>query len=208
MFTGIVRGLRQVEAVTEEVGRRRITIALEDLSEGLEIGASVAINGTCLTVVSQQNGHAEFDVIQETLDCTNIGALKNEDRVNIERSCRVGDEIGGHHVMGHVDTVGTIQEIRTTPNNKTVLIQHEPQWHKYMVPKGWITIDGISLTVVDVEKDHFSVCLIPETLSRTTLGFKEVNHFVNLEFDHTTKVIVATIERLEIDKTSVLKKAD
>ncbi|MBF0278376.1 MAG: riboflavin synthase subunit alpha [SAR324 cluster bacterium] len=198
MFTGIVKALRTVKAVAEQPGIRRITIELEELSEGLEIGASVAINGTCLTVAAHQNGTAAFDIIQETLNCTNLGILEKGDRVNIERACRIGDEVGGHHVTGHVDTVGTIQEIRMAPNNKEVFISHDPQWNKYMIPKGWIAVDGISLTVVAVEKNRFSVCLIPETLARTTLGFKDSGQTVNLEFDHTAKVIVATIERMEI----------
>ena len=198
MFTGIVKELCCVEAVSDQPGKRRLTIAMDDLSENLERGASVAINGTCLTVVGQEQGNVEFDVIQETLDCTNLGELNPGDQVNIERSYRVGDEIGGHHVMGHVDTVGSIQEIRSSANNKEVIIHHAPQWHKYLIPKGWIAIDGISLTVVAVENDHFSVCLIPETLARTTLGFKQVHQSVNLEFDHTTKVIVTTIERMGI----------
>lgn len=199
MFTGIVNGLRRIENVVEDVGRRRLTVALDDLSKDLEIGASVAIDGTCLTAVALKGKGVEFDVIQETLDRTSLGKLKVGDQVNIERSCRVGDEMGGHHVMGHVDTIGTIQEIRKTPNNQEVFIRHDPQWHKYMIPKGWIAVDGISLTVVAVGADYFSVCLIPETLARTTLGFKQTEHPVNLEFDHTTKVIVATIERMGLN---------
>ena len=194
MFTGIVKDLRLVTSVTEKIGGRQLAIALDNLSEDLDIGASVAINGTCLTVVALQDKVTTFDVIQQTLSSTNIGNLKRGDFVNVERSCRLGEEIGGHHVMGHVDTTGTILEIRTTPNNKEFFIQHDPQWHKYMIPKGWIAVDGVSLTVAAVAKDYFSVCLIPETLARTTLGFKEVQHSVNLEVDHTTKVIVTTIE--------------
>ena len=196
MFTGIVKGLYRVEHVADAQGKRRLAIGLEELGEDLERGASVAINGTCLTAVAKSKHGVEFDVIQETLHRTNLGKLKAGDWVNIERSCRVGDEIGGHHVMGHIDTVGTLQEIRTSPNNQEIFIAHAPPWHKYMIPKGWIAVDGISLTVVAVEKERFSVCLIPETLARTTLGFKQVQQEVNLEFDHTTKVIVTTVERL------------
>lgn len=203
MFTGIVKGLCRVEKVAEAPGQRRLTIGLGEWGQGLEMGASVSIDGTCLTAVALNPQGAEFDVIQETLQRTGLGKLQVGDWVNIERSCRVGDEIGGHHVMGHIDTMGTIQEIRETPNNQEIFIAHAPQWHKYMIPKGWIAIDGISLTVVAVEKERFSVCLIPETLARTTLGFKKVQHSVNLEFDHTTKVIVTTIERLGLKPGTV-----
>ncbi len=196
MFSGIVRGLRPVEEVTDKPGLRRLKIALDDLGTGLEMGASVSVNGICLSAVACTDGKAEFDLIQETLDCTDAGKLSVGDRVNIERALCVGEEMGGHHVTGHIDTIGTIQEIKTTPNNKEMFIHHESEWHKYLVPKGWIAIDGVSLTVVEVAADYFSVCLIPETLSRTTLGFKQVGDIVNLEFDHTTKVIVATLERL------------
>ena len=198
MFTGIVKGLRPVESVVEKNGRRQLVISLDDFSRELEVGASVAINGTCLTTVALRDGVATFDVIQETLNCTNVGILKPGDLVNVERSCRVGDEIGGHHLMGHVDATGTILDIHATANNREVFIHHDPRWHKYMIPKGWIAVDGISLTVVSVAADHFSVCLIPETLARTTLGFKEVRRSVNLEFDHATKVIVTTIEQMRI----------
>ena len=196
MFSGIVKGLCRVVSVTEKIGGRQLAIALYEFSQDLDTGASVAINGACLTVVALQDGVVTFDVIEETLIRTDIGILKPGDFVNIERSCRIGDEIGGHHVMGHVDTTGTIGEIHNSPNNKEIVIHHDPQWHKYMIPKGWIAVDGISLTVVTVAQDHFSVCLIPETLARTTLGFKETQHSVNLEFDHATKVIVTTIERM------------
>ncbi|MBF0289824.1 MAG: riboflavin synthase subunit alpha [SAR324 cluster bacterium] len=196
MFSGIVRGLRLVEDITDKPGLRRLRIGLDDLGAGLEMGASVSVNGICLSAVACNDGKAEFDLIQETLDRTDAGKLNVGDRVNIERALCVGEEMGGHHVTGHIDTVGTIQEIKTTPNNKEVFIHHESEWSKYLVPKGWIAIDGVSLTVVEVAADYFSVCLIPETLSRTTLGFKEVGAIVNLEFDHTTKVIVATLERL------------
>ena len=202
MFSGIVKGLCRVASVTEKIGGRQLAVALHEFSQDLETGASVAINGACLTVVALQDGVARFDVIEETLIRTDIGILKSGDFVNIERSCRIGDEIGGHHVMGHVDTRGTIGKIRNAPNNREIAIHHDPQWHKYMIPKGWIAVDGISLTVVAVARDHFSVCLIPETLARTTLGFKETQHSVNLEFDHATKVIVTTIERMGLPALS------
>lgn len=196
MFTGIVKGLCPIKAIEEVSGMRHLTVDLQEWGDEIELGASVAINGTCLSAVSVKGTEVRFDLIQETLACTNLGALVVGDRVNVERSCRVGDEIGGHHVMGHIDTVGKIDMIHETPNNQEVFVHHDVRWGKYLVPKGWVAIDGVSLTVVAVEPNRFSVCLIPETLSRTTLGFKRENELVNLEFDHMTKVIVHTVERM------------
>ncbi len=196
MFTGIVKALCSVVSIEKLEGGLRLQVDLNQWTNGLEIGASVAINGVCLTAVAIEQDLVDFDVIQESLNRSNLGSLQVGDRVNMERSFRYGDEIGGHQVNGHVDTIGTIQSIVTSPNNQEVFIQHDPQWNRYLVPKGWIAIDGVSLTVVSVEPDRFSVSLIPETLARTTLGFKQERSPVNLEFDHTTKIIVTTIERL------------
>ncbi|MGK5093668.1 riboflavin synthase subunit alpha [Deltaproteobacteria bacterium TL4] len=196
MFTGIVQGTRPVEKITDLEGRRRLKIKLSDLSKNLQRGASVGVNGVCLTVVSIEDECAEFDIIKESLDRTNLGQLKVGDQVDIERACRYGDEVGGHQVTGHVDTVGTIEKKNFTPNNCEVYIHHAEEWNKYLVPKGWIAVDGISLTVVAVTPTSFSVCLIPETLQQTVLGIKTEGASLNLEFDHTTKVIVQTMERL------------
>ena len=196
MFTGIVQGTRPVQEIHDYEGGRRLKIKLDDLSEGLQRGASVAVNGVCLTAVEINTGCAEFDVIKESLDKTNLGKLTQGDHVDIERACRYGDEVGGHHVTGHIDKVGIIQQLNLSPNNREVFIDCGEDWVKYLVPKGWIAIDGISLTVVEVTLSSFYVCLIPETLAQTVLGHKQVGDEVNLEFDHTTKVIVQTIERL------------
>ena len=167
------------------------------MGTGLELGASVAVSGVCLTVVYFEEGAwAEFDVIQETLDRSNLGMLQTGSSTNIERSLRMGDEFGGHQVNGHIDCKAQVLEIIETPGNCKLWIELAPQWNNYLVPKGWIAVDGVSLTVVDVEPDRFSVCLIPETLSRTTLCNATRTTLVNLEFDHQTKVIVDSIERL------------
>eukprot|EP01137_Pigoraptor_chileana_P010150 Opistho-2@59335 len=211
MFTGIVRGLCPVHEVVDKEGGRRLRIRLpRELATNLETGASVAINGTCLTVVSfaatkDDSGVAvDFDVMQESLNRTNLGLLitcadgdlpSQINHVNVERSMRFGDEVGGHHVSGHVDCVGTISELVIFPNNREVVFKFDEEWSKFLVPKGWIAVDGISLTVVRVGADFFSVCLIPETLARTTLGIKGVGDAVNLEFDSVTKITVITMER-------------
>jgi riboflavin synthase len=196
MFTGIVQGIRKITVVEDIEGRRRLRIKLEDLSENLRQGASVAVNGVCLTVVRFEKDWAEFDIIQESLNKSNLGNLKVGDFADIERACAFGDEVGGHSVTGHVDCIGIIEEVRNTPNNCDLVINCGKKWMAYLIPKGWIAIDGASLTVVEVGHDFFSISLIPETLAQTVLGKTTKGDSVNLEFDHTTKVIVRTVEKM------------
>ena len=196
MFTGIVQGRRKISLVSDIEGGRKIRIQLDDFSVNLKHGASVAVNGVCLTAVKISQDWTEFDIIKETLNRSNLSALKSGDSVNIERACSYGDEVGGHHVSGHVDCMGIIKKIYNSPNNRDVLVSCEKQWLAYLIPKGWVTVDGVSLTVVDVGDNWFSVSLIPETLKQTVLGLKAEDQKVNLEFDHTVKVIVHTIERM------------
>ncbi|MCH2283408.1 MAG: riboflavin synthase subunit alpha [SAR324 cluster bacterium] len=205
MFTGIVRGVRKLSAVKDIENGRRLRIKLENLSDNLQQGASVAVNGVCLTAVLIKEDWAEFDIIQESLNRSNLGSLKIGDIVNIERACAFGDEVGGHGVTGHVDCTGIIKDVRNTPNNRDIVVSCDKEWMAYLIPKGWIAIDGISLTVVEVGNNWFSFSLIPETLEKTVLGKKMAGNLVNLEFDHTTKVIVRSIERMipEIKKQIV-----
>ena len=196
MFTGIVQGIRNISFVSDIEGGRKLRIQLDNLSENLEHGASVAVNGVCLTAVKIFQGWAEFDIIQETLNRSHLGALKSGDQVNIERACNFGDEIGGHHVSGHIDCMGTIKKIYNSPNNCDFLVSCDKKWMNYLIPKGWIAIDGVSLTLVDFGDNWFSVSLIPETLKQTVLGIKTESQKVNLEFDNSIKAIVHTIERM------------
>jgi riboflavin synthase len=197
LFTGIVQGKGEVLFSNQVSGGLKLRIQMNEMGTGLELGASVAVSGVCLTVVNFQEGEwAEFDVIQETLDRSNLGMLQNGSHANIERSLKMGDELGGHQVNGHVDSKAQILQIEQSPGNHKIWVELAPHWNRYLVPKGWIAIDGVSLTVVDAEPDRFSVCLIPETLSRTTLGNATQTTQLNLEFDNQTKVIVESIERL------------
>ena len=196
MFTGIVQGIRKILVVEDLQGGRRLRIHLADLAEKLQQGASVAVNGVCLTVVRFEKDWAEFDIIQETLNKSNLGVLKVGNFVDIERACSFGDEVGGHSVTGHVDCKGIIEEVRITPNNCDIVVSCDKEWMVYLIPKGWIAMDGASLTLVEVSENHFSISLIPETLEQTVLGKKKKGDTVNLEFDHTTKVIVRTVERM------------
>ena len=196
MFTGIVQGIRKISLVSDIEGGRKIRIQLDDFSGNLKNGASVAVNGVCLTAVKISQDWTEFEIIKETLNRSNLSALKSGDSVDIERACSYGDEVGGHHVSGHVDCMGIIKKIYNSPNNRDVAVGCDKQWLAYLIPKGWVTVDGGSLTVVDVGDNWFSVSLIPETLKQTVLGLKTEGQKVNLEFDHTVKVIVHTIKRM------------
>ena len=200
MFTGIVLGTREIALLSDIEGGRRLRIQLDDLSENLKIGASLAVNGVCLTAVKISNGWVEFDIIQETLIRSNLGTLKLGDSVNIERACSFGDEVGGHNVSGHVDCIGIIKKIINNPNNCDVIVSCDKSWMDYVIPKGWITVDGVSLTVVDCGDNWFSFSLIPETLKQTVLGIKTEGKKVNLEFDNTVKIIVHTIQRMIPDR--------
>lgn len=185
---------------------RRLVVTLpQELAQGLALGASVAISGTCLTLVALQPSDdaatrlAHFDVVAETLRRTTLGRLAVGDHVNVERSARLGDELGGHLVSGHVDCVGVLAELHGSLGSTVARfrIPHDTDaWLRYAVPKGWIAIDGVSLTLVDVLADGFTIALVPETLARTTLGRHAVGDAVNVEFDATAKTIVCTLERL------------
>ena len=198
MFTGIVQGLARVEAVAEEPGLSRVRVALPDgRAAGVQIGASVAINGTCLTVTRIDGDVLSFDIMAETLRATNLGGLKAGASVNFERSARVGDEIGGHTVSGHVHATAAIVKVEETPNNRRVVFElPDERLIKYILPKGFVAVDGCSLTVGEVEGRTFSVYLIPETLRVTVFGFKGVGDSVNVEIEASTQAIVDTVERV------------
>ena len=166
----------------------------------MQIGASVAINGVCLTVVSINEEQVEFDIINETLNRTNLGDLSAGSLVNIERSLKFGDEIGGHILSGHIMATGIIHSRVESGDQMTVSILASPSTHKYLTEKGYIAIDGISLTVGEVENGIFYLHIIPETLRLTTLGSKQIGDVVNLEIDSNTQLIVETIERLMKDR--------
>jgi len=186
MFAGIIQGLGKVERLSVAKGNgkaARMTVDLGRLSRGLKIGDSVSINGACLTVVGIKNSSASFEMVGETMKKTALGSLTIGDKVNIEQSLRVGDTIDGHFVLGHVDGVGIIAEKLKQKNQTKLWIRIDKKLMKYVVPKGSIAIDGISLTVVDVTKDKISIALIPHTLAATTLGIKGKGDKVNVEMD-------------------------
>lgn len=196
MFTGIVQGTAEVVAIDKKDRFQTHVIQLDEpMRAGLEIGASVAHNGCCLTVTRIDGDKVAFDLMQETLAVTNLGQLQVGDRVNIERAAKFGDEIGGHSMSGHINVATEISEIEVTPNNCTIWFVIPEMYQKYILRKGYIGIDGCSLTIGTVEEGRFCVHLIPETLQRTLFGQRQVGEKVNLEIDPQTQAIVDTVER-------------
>ncbi len=183
MFTGIIEHLGTVKQVSQKANSAVIVIDIGPLIDGVIPGDSIAINGACLTV-TQINGTAvHFDVSRETLSKTTIGSLSISDNVNIERSLKIGDKLGGHFVTGHVDCVGAINKIENEPGQCTVWFSVSKEIANMMIKKGSVAIDGISLTIVDLKEKLFSIALIPFTLDATTLGFKKTGQKVNIETD-------------------------
>lgn len=191
MFTGIVEQLGTVTATTDHDGGRRLAISGEGLS-GLPMGASISVNGVCLTAVEIGDGSVVVDVIPETLRRTNLGSLSNGDAVNLERPMRADGRFDGHIVQGHVDGTGRIGSIETADGGTTFEIEVTEDLVGYLVEKGSVTVDGVSLTVAGLTSSGFTVALIPHTLQVTTLGLRKVGDVVNLEVD----VLAKYVERL------------
>jgi riboflavin synthase len=193
MFTGLVEALGRVVQVVEEGPGRRLTLAWPDRSDAgppaLMLGESVAVNGCCLTVVAAVPERSTFDVQAgpETLLRTNLGDLGAGDPVNLERALRIGDRLGGHFVQGHIDTTAALRERRPEGEWQFLAFAVDPAWTPLMVPKGSIAVDGVSLTLVDVGSEVFSVMLIPHTLAATTLGSLSIGARVNIEADMLAK---------------------
>ncbi|MEC6795569.1 riboflavin synthase subunit alpha [Photobacterium sp. S4TG1] len=205
MFTGIIQGIAQVVTIRKKTNFQTHIIQLpEHLMQGLTLGASVAHNGCCLTVthIEHQQQLVSFDLMQETLNVTNLGLLTEGDYVNIERAAKFGDEIGGHAMSGHISATATVSQVNISENNHQVWFSISPQWMKYIFAKGYIGIDGISLTIGEVENNCFNVNLIPETLQRTNLKNRTINDVINIEIDPQTQAIVDTVERVIATKQS------
>jgi riboflavin synthase len=200
MFTGIISGTGTIKSITGSKrtsnSDRRIRLELGRVGKGLKIGDSVSINGTCLTVIVLKKTAAEFEIVKETMDRTTLGSFKDGDSVNIERSLKLSDRFEGHIVLGHVDGVGEISDVIKFPAEIMMWIRVKgKEMMKYLVPKGSVTVDGISLTVVDVGKYKFSVALVPHTVSKTTIGTKVRGDTVNLEFDILSKYLANLIPK-------------
>lgn len=200
MFTGIVQGTASVARLEDRPGLRSVTLRFAPgFTDGLALGASVAVDGVCLTVSALDGADAaRFDVMQQSLALTTLGALVEGRRVNVERAAKDGAEIGGHPLSGHVDVQASVAAIRRPENNHVLRIAVPAPWMRYVFAKGYIAVDGASLTVAQAEREPggggwFEVWLIPETLRMTTFGEKRVGAALNLEIDRATQVVVDTV---------------
>ena len=197
MFTGIVEELGTVAAIDDLTDAIRLTISASEVLEGTGLGDSIAVNGCCLTVVSVDGGAWTADVMKESLDKTSMGAVRPGDPVNLERAVTAEKRLGGHIVQGHVDGVGEVLRREPSEHWEVVEIALPPGLARYLVDKGSITVDGVSLTVVEAGPTSFTISLIPETLARTTLGRRRPGDRVNLEVDilakHVEKLLAAQL---------------
>ena len=197
MFTGIVQTKLPVADIKRAEEFATFTFEFNDqLLAGLETGASVAINGTCLTVRKIDGSRVSFDAIGQTLKVTNLGQLVIGSVVNIERAARYGDEIGGHVVSGHIMSQVEVLDVIDSANNRVVWMQRPTELAPYLLDKGFVALNGCSLTLAEVEDDRFSVHLIPETLDITVFGDIQCGDQVNLEVDAQTQAVVDTVRRL------------
>ena len=198
MFTGIVQGKANIKAIYSAENFNTFTIEFPTGAlKGLQKGASVAINGTCLTVTEfdYASSWAKFDVIDETLVRTNLGGLVENSAVNYERSAKFGDEVGGHIMSGHVQCTTPLVTIKKTPNNYALELKTPVGLLPYLLTKGYVGLNGCSLTLGEVTDNSFWIHLIPETLNLTTFGEIEVGGLINVEIDSQTQAIVDTVER-------------
>jgi len=198
MFTGIVVGTGSLLEIEEFIDRIHWKVRIPNgLEQGLEEGASVSLDGVCLTATDIQGDIVGFDLIQETLERTTLSERKNGDLLNIERALRYGEEVGGHLVSGHIMGVGEITSIKLYEGTADLRIQSPENISNYIIEKGYIAVDGISLTIGEVnDSGGFNLHIIPETLRRTTLGTKKTGGMVNLEIDTMTQAVVDTIKRM------------
>ena len=197
MFTGIVQGIAEVASLTDRPGLRSFELAFPPgFDEGLDIGASVACDGVCLTVTAlPAPGRARFDVMQQSLGLTTLGALPVGGRLNVERAAKDGAEIGGHPISGHVDCLGRVLQVRQPENNHVLRIAVPESHRRYVFAKGYLAVNGASLTVAEADRQQgwFEVWLIPETLRMTTFADKRVGDALNLEIERGTQVVVDTV---------------
>ena len=200
MFTGIVQGIAQVAAAVDRPGLRSFSMQFPPgFAQGLEVGASVAVDGVCLTVTALNGSDgADFDVMQQSLALTTLAGLRPGHRVNVERAAREGAEVGGHPLSGHVDVMATLAAVRQPENNRVLRIALPAPWMRYVFAKGYIAVNGASLTVAQARREGdgsgwFEVWLIPETLRMTTFGHKQVGDAVNIEIERATQVVVDTV---------------
>jgi riboflavin synthase len=195
VFTGLVVGMGDITSVQKRSGGAILSLRSDMLSPDAGIGDSISINGVCLTVVKKNMNELSFDLSEETLRSTNLGSLKKGDLVNLEPSLRASSKIGGHFVTGHVDAAGRIRRKAQSGDMLTFEIQAPPEVIGFLVEKGSVAVDGISLTVVDILKDAFTLVIIPHTAKLTTLGSKGPGDTVNIEADILGKYVARFLQK-------------
>jgi len=203
MFTGIIEELGEVKVIVTSSTKSNIKIAAPEITEDLQIGESIAVNGVCLTVSNLNERSFIADVMPQTFKKTNLSYLQTGDQVNLERALRVSDRMGGHFVLGHIDQVGIVMDKRISGNSIVFKISAPRDITEYLVPRGSIAVDGISLTVAEALDNYFSVSIIPHTAKVTTLGIKEKGSKVNLEADVIGKYVKKMTE-LKENRSSTL----
>lgn len=198
MFTGIVQGVCPVVGVATHAGIAKLHVRLGRHADGLQTGASVALNGTCLTAVALHGEVVQFDLVKETRELTNLGKLQAGSLVNVERSLRAGDEVGGHILSGHAAALATVTDIQAGEGHRRVTVEIPAQWTPYLMAKGFVALNGASLTIaaLDRPRNAFTVSLIPETLARTTFGAVAIGDGLNLEVDAQTQAVVDTVRAM------------
>ena len=208
MFTGIVEELALIKTIEAKTQGIRFTVSAKTVMDDLKIGDSISVNGVCLTIVDKEKDSLSMDLVEETLNKSNLGELKVEDYVNLERAMKVSDRFGGHIVQGHVETLGVILEKQMKDDEAIISVGLDPEWMRYCIPKGSVTLDGVSLTIMAINGNIVEITLIPYTLGNTTLGIKEKSDTLNIETDIIGKYIDRLLtfdgENTEID-TNILK---
>ena len=187
MFSGIIEELGELKKVSKRGNVALFEIQAKKILEDINIGDSISVNGVCLTIIKKESGILGFEVMPQTLKVTNLGILRINDKVNLERALRIGDRLSGHFVTGHIDSIGIIRNKNYINDNLCFEIALPLKFMHYILPQGSIAIDGISLTIVDKRANTFKAYIIPHTLKNTTLGFKGPSDKVNIEFDILAK---------------------
>lgn len=200
MFTGIIEEVGKVKAIEVSSKMGKLTISCNKVLEGSEIGHSIATNGVCLTINSFSGKEFSADVSIETLNVTNLGTLKSGDAVNLERALSLGHRLGGHLVSGHVDGIGVVSNVKDTGSYRHITIKVDDDLARYIIPKGSVTIDGISLTVVRTSGREFELCIIPTTLKDTTLDGVKVSQRINVECDIIGKYVERLLNHKDVNE--------
>ena len=208
MFTGIVEELAQIKSIDKIETGYRFAIQASLIIDDIELGHSVSVNGVCLTIVEINKDVISMDLVAETLNKSNLGELKLDDFVNLERAMKVNDRFGGHIVQGHVETVGVILDKQIQGEGALLSVGISPEWLKFCIPKGSITLDGVSLTIAKINGNIIDIAVIPHTLENTTLGLKNKSDTLNIETDvigkYIDRLITFDLDEADID-TSFIK---